>query len=343
VRLVQSVLFAAALLGSPAMAAEFQLKEVDAPSALDVSQLKPRTIYFSDRRNSPPWDARTALVRFDDWARARPVEKEVLSLHPRYAEPTINVTAHGITKRYTEKLHMFIAEARFLIGKAPQSIDLRRYARLDFVERIDPAIKHKPISPDQAVPLKDPEEAHNRHPERRWCEGGTQSVCIQSRYQLEGRIPAGIRLANKLQEDGKKIAEFVEFQSELRLLTADEVGRHPGMLRLTGLNAPPVGAFEQSIFHVNQMMQFGKILAIFQQHPSDPGKTVVTAYIALAVETDVLDKKKEYESVPILRNMVPIQVLTGNSSFNTGTSISAGLPDYTRNRAKAIARILDAE
>ncbi|MDQ4061619.1 MAG: hypothetical protein M3145_11035, partial [Pseudomonadota bacterium] len=61
------------------------------------------------------------------------------------------------------------------------------------------------------------------------------------------------------------------------------------------------------------------------------------------VETDVLEKKKEYESVPILRNMVPIQVLTGNSSFNTGTSISAGLPDYTRNRVKAIASILDGE
>ena len=342
-KLVQAILLGAALLGSPAAAAEFQLKEVDSPSSLDVSQLKPRTIYFSDRRNSPPWDAKTALVRFEDWVRARPVEKEVLSLHPRYAEPTINVTAHGITKKYTEKLHMFIAEARFLIGKPAQSIDLRRYARLDFVERIDPAIKHKPIAPDQVVPLKDPEEAHNRHPERRWCQSGTQSVCIQSRYQLEGRIPAGIRLANKLQEDGKKIAEFVEFQSELRLLDPDQLARQPGLLKLTGLNAPVVGAFEQSIFHVNQMMQFGKILALFQQHPSDPGKTVVTAFIALAVETDVLEKKKEYESVPILRNMIPVQVLTGNSSFNTGTSISAGLPDYTRNRAKAIASILDGE
>jgi hypothetical protein len=33
-------------------------------------------------------------------------------------------------------------------------------------------------------------------------------------------------------------------------------------------------------------------------------------------------------------------VLLGKSSFNTGTSLSAGLPLYTRNRLKAIADVL---
>jgi hypothetical protein len=60
----------------------------------------------------------------------------------------------------------------------------------------------------------------------------------------------------------------------------------------------------------------------------------------LAVESDVLEKKKEYERVPVLRNLVPAQVLMGHSSFNTGSSISAGLPEYARNRVKAIAGIL---
>ena len=39
--------------------------------------------------------------------------------------------------------------------------------------------------------------------------------------------------------------------------------------------------------------------------------------------------------------LVPQQVLLGNSSFNTGNSISSGLPNYVRNRIKAIAAILD--
>ena len=65
--------------------------------------------------------------------------------------------------------------------------------------------------------------------------------------------------------------------------------------------------------------------------------------MALGVKSDVLEKKKEFERVPVLRNMLPSQVLMGNSSFNTGTSISAGLPKYVRNRIQAIAGILERE
>ena len=54
-----------------------------------------------------------------------------------------------------------------------------------------------------------------------------------------------------------------------------------------------------------------------------------------------LTLKKNYEDVPVLRNLVPSQVLLGNSSFNTGNSLSAGLPAYARNRIKAIAENLD--
>jgi hypothetical protein len=99
-------------------------------------------------------------------------------------------------------------------------------------------------------------------------------------------------------------------------------------------------ALEQNLFHVNQMMQFGKFLAVLQGHPTDPNKSVATVFVALAVETDVLEKKKEYEKVPVLRNLVPAQVLMGQSSFNTGNSISAGLPEYARNRIRAVAALL---
>jgi hypothetical protein len=59
--------------------------------------------------------------------------------------------------------------------------------------------------------------------------------------------------------------------------------------------------------------------------------------MTLAVETDVLERKKEFEGVPVLRNLIPAQVLMGKSSFNSGSSISAGLPDYVRNRIRSIA------
>ena len=329
----------ASLAAPSATAQEFRTEDV--ASLPDVAQLKPKVVAISDHRDDDLADAATGLIRFEDWARARPLQKQLLSLYPTYVEPTINVTVHGVTKPYKEKLHMYVAEARFVVAKPPASIDLARYASLRFIELVDPSIKHRLITATDAMPYKDPESAHNRHPERRWCEGA-RVICIESRYQLEGRLPIGIRLANKLEDSGKKIAEYIEFQSELRLLSPAEI-EQAGFARLTGLASPVTGALEQSIFYVNQMMQFGKFLAVVQPHPADPNRTVVTTFMALAIETDVLEKKKEFENAPVLRNLVPAQVLMGKSSFNTGNSISAGLPDYTRNRIKAIADILERE
>jgi hypothetical protein len=101
------------------------------------------------------------------------------------------------------------------------------------------------------------------------------------------------------------------------------------------------GALQQDIYYINQVMQFGKLLAVFQPHPSDPNRTVTSVFIALAVESSILGKQKEFAKVPVLRNLVPAQVLAGKSSFNSGKSISAGLPVYARNQVKAIAGILD--
>lgn len=316
-------------------AQEFKVDEVPSVTAVAPARLKPKTIVFSDHRDDKLADTGTGLIRFEDWARERPLQKQLLSPFPDYVEPTIKVSVHGIPKSYTEKLHMYVVEARFLIGKAPGAIDLGRYTRLEVLEKIDPSITHRRITSEQAAPHVDPQSAHNRHPNRRWCEA-EGSFCIESRYPLEGKLPIGIRLANKLEEGGKKISEFMDFQTEIRTLSAEEIGG-AGFARLTGLDAPVAGVLEQTIFHVNQVMQFGKLLAILQPYPTDAGKTVATVFMALAVETDVLERKKEFESVPVLRNLIPAQVLMGKSSFNSGNSISAGLPDYVRNRIRAIA------
>jgi len=334
------LLAGALLLSAPLAAEDFRVEEVVSGAAVDAARLRPKTILFGDRRMLG--DPATALIRFEDWERADPAQKSLLSLYPGYAEPTIKVTLHGVTKPYKEKLHVYVASARFLLSRPIGSVDLGRYANLGFVEKIDPTIKHTVLTQDQAIPLKNPQEAHNRSPDHAWCDPAPKTLCIQSRYAFEGKFPTGIRLANKLEEGGKKIDDFIAFQSELRLLPPEEIDG-AALQRLTGFTTPIGGAIEQNIFHVNQVMQFGKLLAVTQEHPSDPGKTIVTAFLALGVETDVLEKKKNFENVPVLRNLVPIQVLLGNSSFNTGTSMSAGLPVYARNRMKAIATLLERE
>ncbi|PVE21613.1 hypothetical protein DC522_25525 [Microvirga sp. KLBC 81] len=324
---------------APALAEGFRVEEVPSVTAAPLTQLKPKTIFFSDHTGDKIADGETGLMRFEDWARELPQEKRFLSLFPNYVEPTIKVSVHGIEKPYTEKLHMYVVETRFLIGKPADAIDLNRFVGLDVLEKIDPSIKHRRITAEQARPNTDPKSAHNRNPDRRWCEA-PQSLCIESRYPLEGRLPVGIRLANKLEEGGKKISEFMEFQTEIRVLPKQEIDQ-AGLAKLTNVDAPVAGVLEQTLFDVNQVMQFGKLLAVLQPHPTDRTKTVATIFMALGIETDVLQQKKEFANVPVLRNLIPVQVLMGKSSFNTGNSISAGLPGYVRNRIRAIAEMLE--
>jgi hypothetical protein len=326
--------------GTQAGAQEFRIEEAASPAELAVDRLKPRTIAFIDRPSEELIDADTGLIRFEDWAQARPLEKQFLTPFPSYLEPTVEVTVDGVRKRFKEKLHMYVGEARFALARPPGSIDLASFVALPFVDRIDPAIKHNLIAPAEAVSAKDPRAVHNQHPLRRWCETRPVAICIHSRYQFEGKLPVGIQIANKLREGAKKIPDHLELESELTLRPPAEV-TEMGLAALTGLDTPPAGALEQSIFYVNQVMQFGKLLAVFQAHPTDTKQTVVTVFIALAVESNVLAKKKEFVKVPVLRNLVPAQVLAGKSSFNSGNSISAGLPIYARNQVKAIAAILE--
>jgi len=322
-------------------AQEFQLQDVASLSDLAPGQLKPKTIAFADRPPAAALDAGTGFMRFEDWAKARPLEQQYLSLYPGYAEPNTDIIIDGVKKRYKEKLHMYVASARFALARPGASIDLARLITLPFVAQIDPAIKNQLITAAEMTPATEPKIIYNQNPQRRWCTDRPATICIRSHYKLEGRFPVAVALANKLRDSAKKpISDFLEFESELTLRTPMEV-QQSGLTRLTGLDTPSTGAIEQSIFYVNQVMQFGKLLAVFQQYPNDPNRTTVTVFMALAIESNVLDKKKEFAMVPVLRNLVPASVLLGKSSFNTGSSLSAGLPLYARNSVKSIAAILD--
>jgi hypothetical protein len=323
---------------APAGAADdFALQDVPALPPVASAPLPPRTIVFTDHRNDELVDPATGLIKFADWERARPQQKQMLSLYPSFAEVMVT-TSEG--KPRLQRLYVYVAEARFAIAKPAASFDLSRMIALPVVEQLDPSIKHRQITADEAFPNKDP-KATNRNPARRWCEGPGNPICIQSRYQLEGKLPTGIMLVNKIRESNKtKIADFMDFQSELRQVPAGEIDQ-AAYAKATGIATPVAGAIEQSIFYVNQVMQSGKFLAILQPDPADRNRTIVSASVALAVDSELFEKRKEFENVPVLRNLVPAQVLAGNSSFNTGNSISAGLPKYSRNRIKAVATLLD--
>ena len=317
---------------APAPAAAGRIREVPSVVALDPASLKPGEILFTDHQDKAGV-SESGLIPYLDWLKARPAEAQALSPYPGYKEPDYTVTLNGVAKPRHETLKVYVAEGRFVVARPAEAIDLKAFANLGFVQAMDPAIKHRTIAPADVTPTKDAAAAFAQRPDKPWCEGA--SACIESRYDLEGKLPLGVRLANKL-EDGsaKKIAEFVSFQSELRLLDPAEAA---SLTALTRVETPPAGGLVQTIFWVNQILRFGKFLAVFQPLPNDPQKTIVTAYVALAIKGDVLDRKAEYARVPVLKNLLPAQVLMGKSTFNTGNSISAGLPVYARNRIAAFA------
>jgi hypothetical protein len=334
-----SVLIVALGVVSAASAQAFRIKDVTSAINTKVAQLAPETIAFSDKPTGDSADAGLNLMHFKDWSQAYPTEKKFLALFPSYVEPTVE-KARSRAKPVLEKLYMYVAHARFVLDRAPGSIDLSHYVTPDFLSQIDPAIKHRLIDAAKVGPFTDEAGKGNDNPDRKWCSGRKISVCIQSTYELEGKIPMGITLVNKLREGGKKISTHIDFQSEFSALKAADVDQS-ALKQLTTLDTPVEGVLEQDIFYVNQIMKFGKFFAVFQDDSSDPGKTVVTAFMAIAIKASILDEKRGFEKVPVLRNLVPADVLMGRSSFNSGTSISAGLPQYARNEIKTVAGILD--
>lgn len=324
---------------TPAKAKDLTIEDVPSVTEVAPASLKPDVIVFGDRVGKDLTDAKSGLIRFSDWAKAKPLQKEFLSPYPGYEEPTVaNTSGRASSKTTKRRLHMYVAEARFALPAAPQTINLGRYANIGFLERMDPVIKHQLIAANDVTPNNNTKLA-NHHPNRRWCENSAPVICIKSRYKLEGKLPIAILLLNKLRESSKKIADSIEFESELRVIPPAEIDQS-GLSQLTGITTPVAAALEQNIVNVNQVMQFGKFLAVLQADPTNANRTIVTAFVALAVESDLFEKRKEFETVPVLRNMVPAQVLSGNSSFNTGESISSGLPNYARNRIKALATVL---
>jgi hypothetical protein len=325
---------------SAASAEDFRIEDAPSPQSWNLTQLKPGSIAFSDAGSGSTGDA-VYLIAFADWARTRPAQKKFLSLFPAYTEPTVTkaASADAAPSPVVEKLTMYVAQARFVIDHPPGALDLSRYVALPFLEKIDPAIKHRLIAAADVNPLTDPQGTGNANPDRKWCTGRARLICIESNYKLEGKIPLGIMLVNKLRDTAKKVSDHIDFQGELSALSAADIDQ-AGLKELTGLDAPVGGMLEQNIFYVNQIMKFGKLLAVFQEHLAVSSKTVVTAYMVLAIPDSVLDKKKDFEKVPVLRNLVPAQVLMGQSSFNSGDSISAGLPKYARNEIRTIAGLL---
>src|ERR1700676_3747190 len=74
-----------------AVAQAYQIVEVASVATLPVSQIAPQTIAFTDHRDDNLTDRTSGLLRFDDWAQTRMVQKQFLGLFPAYDEPIVRL------------------------------------------------------------------------------------------------------------------------------------------------------------------------------------------------------------------------------------------------------------
>src|SRR5258708_36799869 len=106
-----------------------------------------------------------------------------------------------------------------MLSRPPASVDLKTFGTLPFIQSIDPSIKHEAIKPSDVSTLKDEKGQNNKNPDRAWCEGTGVTACIRSSYKLEGRLPTGVALANKIRHSERRLPATIKCESERRWLT----------------------------------------------------------------------------------------------------------------------------
>ena len=184
-----------------------------------VDKLKPKTIFFNDHRVDETSD-KGAFIRSRNGRGPSRCERQFLSLFPKFTEGMIHRIIDGSKKEVKDELQMYVTEARFKLSRPADSIDLKQLR--------DPAVHREHRSGDQAqghqaVRSLGAEGREGPPTTRTRIAPGAKApaspLCTRSSYKLEGKLPIGVALANKLRDSERKVSDTIEFESELRLLS----------------------------------------------------------------------------------------------------------------------------
>jgi hypothetical protein len=280
-------------------------------------------------------------VPFASWQGQLPGEFAVMNLFPEFREPTFTVqNSDGTTAQKVDRLTIFVAQARFTLNKPANQVSLDSMISLDYLKQVDKTIEHEEADPARLINYTNRNQAFANPQSHRWCDGRTKMVCVTSTYKFGPFLSNAIAAVNMMGD--KKKDAFSRSQSELRLIPPSEAqGRQLQFQALTGLSGPVVGGVEQNLFYFNQMIQFGKVVAIVQPHPTNSAQSVVSAYLVMGIETKWFELEKNQPSMArIARSLglMPSDFLMGRSVANTNdNTIMAGLPKYGQAMVKEIA------
>lgn len=346
--MMKHLLMTIALISALPAWAERRLEQVDEAgfASLNVDAMDASSIYFTYTEDPSS---------FTDWKSNTPVEAEYLTIFPGYTEPAI-LKRKG-AKPVTEKLTVYVSKAKAVLNRQISEADLKQMITLEDISNMDPEIKHIKIDESKFMSNVAGKEGLTNFqwkgcdptgelifrykkeldlkvlnpPNRAWCSDKDRSICVESCFLFTNFLwNQGVALYNAMSDDPKDYG--IASQSEARyFLNEAEMEKAYPVRELTGLDTEVIGALEQNIFYFSQVIQTGKVLAIFQKHPTDPSKTVLSSYIMMGVRTHTWKKHDQLREVLMGRDFV----------LNQGTSIMLGLPVFSQNMAKKIIEKLD--
>lgn len=356
--IIRSILLTAALAGSiPAIALN---REVVVVTDQEFESMKPGAL-----DGNKLYSTSNDLVPFTEWVKS-PLAQEFLVLYPDYKERIITLKTNG--RQMVESLDMFVSKAKTIINRPAATIDLKKMLNVNFAASLDPEIKHKAISPSAIMPIlagKDVSEKFDwcntpvmkpdgtrdsskdsffryrsdgdlsqlQRPGPKWCENASRSICLESCYAFTHPLwTYSIKLHNKIARSDDMKDNGISFESELRYYVSEaEMGKRIALKDLTKFDGKVTGVIEQNMFYFDQVFDYGKVLAVFQELPDN--RTLVTSFVIMGVRHRTLAKN----------SAVKATIMGHNPVYNTKTGLTAGLPIFTRDLAKQISAGLDLQ
>jgi hypothetical protein len=344
------------MIAVPCFAQSRKVQVVDSAErfeALTLESLNNSTLHYNEK-----W------LTFSEWEKQFPLERQALVIYPEYSEPVVTTKKNGVTKQSQEKLMVLSVRTKTIVNRPATQIKLKNLISLDSVRKftrtcdadsgevIDPIA----IQPSQFMgtvagkgpiqnfqqcnksganitrPLREVDLSYTNPKHRSWCNDTSRSLCLESCYLFGRGWREGVSFVNLGMSEAEKKDYGIAMQSEIRYFTAEQEAESPVSLKnLTQLDSPVRGGLEQNIFYLNQVMEFGKMLAVLQEVPGEPAKTVVTTFVVIGI------KKRTYNQFSELK-----KTLHGQSVlFNDKCGITAGLPVFTQDMVNSLIKVLD--
>ncbi len=305
------------------------------------------------------YEYREKQLPFKEWEQKFPAEKQLLGLFQGYSEPVVKYVEHGIQKTRTQDLVVYVSEIKSTIPTPAARLKLEKMIQLENIQKLDPEIKHKLISTSELMPAVagrgnvenfkwcDPGNGkiyfklpaleqsldHLNRPGQPWCSPAKRAVCVESCYIYPKGVRAPIAVHNGVRMVmGKSPKDYGSaMQWEVRyFLSEAEYGSKVPLKQLTGINTPVRGLVEVNIFYFNQIFQYGKILAVFQEHPSNANVTMATTFVAMGIQS------KYWHGYGVIREFLKGQ----SDEFNPPTGLLAGIPVFSQNIVRRLSDLL---